>query len=362
MTTRILFVGDNWHGSSARSMREALAARSDLALTDVGEDRYVPAYRGAALRLAGRLLRPLQRRELAAAIRAAAAEFRPDALLVYKGRWISAGLIEELSRRGVATVNVFPDLSPHAHGRALREAIGRYDLVISTKPSHPPLWRSLYGYANACVCVPHGYDPDVHLWEEPAPEADRDAALCATWRPEYDRLLRALAEELGDQVSFAVAGAGWPEHRRGFPARWRFFGPAVGRAYGEFLRGAKIAVAPVNGAIAVDGATQPGDQDSTRTYELAAAHCFFLHQRSAYAAEIYDEKTEVPFWSGPAELAALIRRWLPDAAGRRAMAERAHARAVPAYSIPRRAASVLAHVERLVRGRADAGARRGTPR
>jgi spore maturation protein CgeB len=302
--------------------------------------------------LAGRLFRGLQSRELSAAVLGAAADFGPDVLAVYKGRWIGAELVERIKAMGIATANVFPDISPHAHGRALREAVGRYDLVISTKPSHPQLWRSVYGYRNPCVCVPHGYDPAVHLWEEPAPAPQYDLALCATWRPSYGRLMRSLAEALGsDAVSVAVAGSGWDGPRDGLPRHWRFVGPKVGRAYGEFLRAAKIALAPVNTEVAIDGAAQPGDQDSTRTYELAAAGCFFVHQRTDYAAEIYDERSEVPFWSDAAELAGLVRRWLPDERGRREAARKAHARAVPAYSIPRRAESVLRHLEALVAAR-----------
>ena len=99
------------------------------------------------------------------------------------------------------------------------------------------------------------------------------------------------------------------------------------------------------------GVKQPGDEDSTRTYELAAAHCFFLHQRTDYVATVYDEQNEVPLWGDATELASFVRRWLPDEAGRRSMAARAHARAVPAYSIPQRAASVLQHIEQFIKAR-----------
>ena len=125
----------------------------------------------------------------------------------------------------------------------------------------------------------------------------------------------------------------------------------MGRAYGEFLRSAKIAIAPVNREVVIRGVKQPGDEDSTRTYELAAAHCFFLHQRTDYVSTVYDEQNEVPLWGDATELASLVRRWLPDETGRRSMAAKAHARAVPAYSIPQRAASVLQHIKQLIKAR-----------
>jgi hypothetical protein len=350
--TRILFVGDTWQGSGARSLREAFSTRKDVFIGDIGEDHFIPHYRSLPLRIASRLLSGLQSRELESVILDAINGLDPDVVVFYKGAGIRAGLLKTISRMKIPTVNVFPDNSPHAHGRQLKEAMGYYNLVISAKPFHPGLWQSVYGYKNPCLCVPHGYDPLVHLWPDQSLTQTYDVALCATWRPEYDRLMRQLAGELtGDSITVAISGSGWPSHRFQLPHNWKCFGPREGRAYGEFLRSAKIVIAPLNRDANIQGVQQPGDEDSTRSYELAAAHCFFLHQRSKYIETVYDDKKEVPFWSSAAELAALIRRWLPDEAGRRTMAAKAHARAVPAYSIPDRAASVLNHIEHLLRQR-----------
>lgn len=349
---RILFIGETWQGSSARSLREALALLSEVVINDVGEDHFLPNYRYLPLRIANRLLRPFQLRELESAVLRAMSGFRPDVVVVYKGAGVGAGLVEEMRSSGVPVVNVFPDYSPHTYGRRLQEAISYYDMVISTKPFHPRLWQSVYGYRNPCVCVPHGYDPGVHYWADPAPSQTYDVALCCTWRPEYHRLMRTFADALGDDsVAVAIAGSGWIAHRDKLPRHWHYVGPRVGRAYGEFLRSARIAIAPVNREVVIRGTRQPGDEDTTRTYELAAAHCFFLHQRTDYVATAYDEHSEVPLWSDATELASLVRRWLPDEAGRREMAAKAHARAVPAYSIPQRAVSVLQHIEQLIMAR-----------
>lgn len=352
--TRIFFVGETWQGSSARSLREALALLPNVLMNDVGIDRFVPNYQHLPLRIANRFLLSLQLRELESAVLLAMEGFRPDAVVVYKGASVGAGLVEAMRSSGVPVVNVFPDNSPHSYGRRLREAMGRYDLVISTKSFHPRLWQPHYGYRNPCVCVPHGYDPSVHFWADPTPSQTFDVALCATWRPEYHQLMRAFADALGDNsITVAIAGSGWSKHLEQLPRHWLYVGPRAGRAYGEFLRSAKISIAPVNREVVIRGARQPGDEDTTRTYELAAAHCFFLHQRTDFVATIYDEHSEVLLWSDATELASLVRRWLPDEAGRRAMAARAHLRAVPAYSIPQRAVSVLQHIEQLIKSGRD---------
>ena len=200
------------------------------------------------------------------------------------------------------------------------------------------------------MCVPHGYNPRVHLWSGPAVSHEYDVALCGTWRPRVqNRLMRSFAAVPGtSELTVAIAGSRWTEHREELPSHWQLLGPRTGRAYGDFLRAAKIAIAPVTRDVVIRGVKQPGDEDTTRTYELAAAHCFFLHQRTDFVATLYDERTEVPLWADARELAALVQRWLPDEAGRRSLAERAHRRAVPAYSIPQRAASVRAHIEALI--------------
>ena len=192
-----------------------------------------------------------------------------------KGRVSARAWLKKCERSGTPLINVFPDYSPHAYGRHVQEAIGCYDLIISTKPYHPQLWRSVYGYRNPCVFVPHGYDPGVHYWADPSPAQLYDVALCCTWRLEYHRLMRSFADPLGDEsLAIGLAGSGWAAHRDQLPRHWHYVGPRIGRAYGEFLRSAKIAVAPVNREVVIRGIKQPGDEDTTRTYELASAHCF----------------------------------------------------------------------------------------
>jgi spore maturation protein CgeB len=122
--------------------------------------------------------------------------------------------------------------------------------------------------------------------------------------------------------------------------------PALtGRAYGEWLRRGRIVIAPVHREVIVDGVRQPGDEDTIRTYELAAMSCFFLHRRTPYVQTLYDERTEVPMWDNAEELAALVVRYLPLEEERCEMAARAHARAVPVHSFQNRARQVLEHVK-----------------
>lgn len=342
---KILFVGETWKGSSARSLCEALAVLPDVYMDELGEDHYFPKGKSLVVRGTNRLLRRWHRAELTREIAAKISALQPDVLMVYKGSGVSTEVVQRAKQSGVFTVNVFPDYSPHAYGAELREAMGEYDLVVSTKPFHPANWNAIYGYANRCVCVPHGYDPAVHYWPEPPGEQDIDVVLAASWRPQYERLMVELGDVLGDeQISVALVGPGWAERRDRLPSIWQVSGGLYGRAYGEFVRRGKIVIAPVHREVFIGGIQQPGDEDTTRTYELASAGCFFLHRRTPFAMTVYDENREVPMWDDASELADLIRLYLPQEEMRRVMAARAHARAVSDYSVPARASQVIAHI------------------
>lgn len=341
----ILFVGETWKGSSARSLCESLTKIPDLIVDEIGEDNYLPRYCSLFLRILNRLIKPQQILELQRQIFIKACALKPNVLMVYKGNGVSAETVNFAKQAGIFTVNIFPDYSPHAYGSRLQAAMGEYDLVVSTKPFHPAGWGPIYGYSNPCVCVPHGYDPAVHYWSEPPDEQDFDVVMAASWRPQYETLIKAFCEEMrGQQVRVGLAGSGWEARRGEFPADWEFAGPLYGRAYGEWLRRGKIVIAPVHSEVMINDVQQPGDQDTTRTYELASSGCFFLHRRTPFAQTLYDEETEVPMWDSPQELADLVKRFLPLGEQRQIMAAAAHRRAVPAYSVPTRAAEVVEHV------------------
>lgn len=347
--SRLLFVGPNWKGSSARSLREGLGTIPGVLIDEIAEDQYAPIYKSVPLRVANRLLNRLQILELERDTLAKVKSFKPDVMVVYKGNLVTTNLLRKLKALGLPLINVFPDFSPHSHGHRLSDALHQYDLVISTKPFHPSHWAPTYGYANRCVFVPHGYDPEVHYWPIAAEEQTIDVALAATWRPEYHKLLIALGQQAAlSSVRFALSGPGWEPHRRDFPSAWQFPGSLYGRAYGTWLRNSKIVIAPVHSINVVKGKRQPGDQDTTRSYELAASGCFFLHRRTPYIKTMYDEQTEVPMWDDAAELGRLIAKYLPLVEERRAMARRAHLRAVPDYSIPERAKAVHQWIEELI--------------
>lgn len=306
----------------------------------------MPKPRALSLRAINRFLRLMYRQELYRQILNSVAAFNPEIVMTYKGSWIQKDFVHCLRAQGCTVVNVYPDCSPHAHGAEHKEAVGAYDLVISSKPFHPEMWQSVYGYNNRCVFVPQGYDPVLHLVPDSAAAQRFDIGLVATWRPEYNNLMKSLRNLLsGERVSVGIGGNGWMAHREEFPPDWVFAGELQGRAYVEWLRSVRVCLAPVTREVVINGTRQPGDEDTTRTYELAAAHCFFIHRRTEYARILYDESAEVPMFDTPEELAEKILYFLPRIDERNRIALAAHRRAVPAYSLDRRAEQVVSAIE-----------------
>ena len=338
---KILFVGESWLGSCARSAREALARRAEVELDEISEDAWFPRPRTRWLRALNRMVAPAYRRDFNAHVLDKVKALHPDVVMTYKGYAFHADLVAAVRALGAFTVNIYPDNSPHAHGSAHRDALGAYNLVISTKPFHPPQWRQTYGYENKCLFVAQGYDAGLHLVSAPPSEFEFDVAMVATYRPEYGRLLIDLANALGDRdFSVAIGGSGWEAVRAVLPRQWTFPGPAQGRGYVSLLRQGRICIAPLTREVVIDGRRQPGDVDTTRTYELAAAHCFFIHRRTEFARSLYADY-EVPMYDSAEELAGLIRHYAANDDDRARMAAAAHRRAVPAYSLDERAGQIV---------------------
>lgn len=344
---RLLFIGDSWLGSSARSMREALSRQPGTLVEEVAVDLYIPSSGTTITRIFNRALGSFQRQALQAQVRKCTEAFRPDAIIFYKGAGFDAQFLRGL-QAFAPVVNIFPDYSPHAYGPVLAEAMGTYDLVISTKPFHTAGWKEIYGYTNRCECVTHGYDPLVDLRTAPPTQYEFDIGIIATGRPEYIELLEGVAARLRDpSIKVLVGGNNWNGFRARLPQHWVFPGPFLGITYIETLRKARIVLAPIQTRVVVDGKVQPGDVDTSRTYQLAAAHCFFIHRRTPYVQSVYDETSEVPMFDDAAELAQKIDYYLERDEERRAMAAAAHARAVPEYSLDSRARDVLRHIEEI---------------
>jgi spore maturation protein CgeB len=345
---RILYIGHNYSGSNARSLFEAFVRLFPSEVDDIGMDLFLPRSNTGIFRIANRILRPYQKADLQKFILGQVDDQRPDFVLVYKGAFLDSEMITAIKAAGPKTVLIFPDYSPHAYDRSLRKAVGAYDLVCSTKPFHPALWKSVYGYENQCVFVPHGYCPNRHYSDKPIERPEFDVMFIGNGRPEYYELFQALAARVdGEGLRVAIAGPNWTPQQVRLPDAWARPGPRWGLGYREWLRKAKIAIAPLNTRVVINGVVQPGDVDTSRTYSIPAANCFCIHRRTDFVKALYDEETEMPMFDDADELAEKIVFYSRRDELRQLMTTAAHARTVPAHSTDARAAQIVEHLETL---------------
>ena len=341
---KILYAGHFLSGATGRSVKDAMARMPDVEIDEFDMDNFTPVGRSFRTRAIYKLIRPWQYADLRKTLLSRARYVRPDAIMTTKGSALDVMTIRALQDEIGPVFNQWPDPSPLAFGKTIRNAVGAYDAVFSTKRHHPGIWASEYGYSNPCYHVPHGYSPETHLCDGPADEADQDydVVSIASGRPEYYELIREFHNALaGRKLRVALGGAAWDRYPDGLPEGFENIGERFGRAYTDWLRRGKIVIAPVMTGVNVQGEIKRGDEVTNRTYQCAAACTFFIHTRTSEAKELYDEETEVPMYSDGAELAKLVLHYLDRPAERRKLAMAAHRRAVPHYSHDARAARMI---------------------
>lgn len=352
---KILYAGHFRSGLSGRSMKDALARIDDVEIDEFDMDSFMPIGRSFRTKAVYKLIRPWQMADLRKVLISRARYVEPDVVITTKGSALDVATIRTLQADGIPVFNRWPDTDPRAFGPMIRDAVGAYDAVFSTKRHHPEMWGPVYGYENPCHHVAHGYCADLHLYEgAPDPEQmDYDIVMIASGRPEYYKLMQEFIDGLGGRkIRMALGGAAWDKFPGGLPDGFENIGERFGRAYTDWMRRGRIVIAPVMTKVMVDGSAERGDAVTARTYQCAAAHVFFIHTRTDEARELYDENTEVPMFSDGHELAKKVSYFLDHPEERAKFAAATVRRAVPAFSHDARAAQILGLVRQTLAERA----------
>jgi hypothetical protein len=337
---RILFLGENWYGSSARACCYALR-RLGCDVRDVDIQTFLPQVRQRASKAALRLLRGMMVREYNQRILEIASLFQPDVLLAFKAAYIKPATLRQLRQQGVALYNYYPDTSAFAHGRLLPKSLPEYDCVFYTKPFWADdVWKKNLILRQA-IFLPHGYDPEIHRVHEIGPQDSRrfdaDLMVVATYNRAKENLLQQLVGKR-PELKLVIWGNRWEKCRS---TRLRPFirGMALeGSDYAKAIRVARINLGLLSGR--VSGASQ-GDETTTRTYEVPACGGFMLHERTPEVLRLYQEGKEMAAYGSVEELAQKIDYYLAHPGERQAIAQAGHERCVPAYSYDNRMREIL---------------------
>ncbi len=340
MTLRVLFLGENWHGSCARACCHALR-RLGCDVSDFDAQTIFPQLRRRSLRAVLRVAEPQLVREYNQQILDLSSTFMPDIFLAFKGGYVQPETLKTLKQKGTALYNYFPDTSAFAHGSLLPKTLPLYDCVFLTKKFHDGDLRARINLRESAF-VPHGYDPELHRpWE--LDERDRaqyghDVGVIATYTRPKEKLLEQLVT-LRPNLDFQIWGNQWRERCQSERlGKFIQCAPLNGTSYAKALRAFRISLAVMSGT--VSGASR-GDETTTRTYEIPACGGFMLHERTAEVLELFEEGKEIACFNDAEELAGKIDYYLDKPEERARIAAAGHARCVPAYSYDNRMAEII---------------------
>ena len=303
---RVLFVGDDWYGSNATSLRNAILRHGHDCLTFNSTSM---GNAGLPRRIARRIspVSPSQS-EWNALLVHTVKMWRPDVLFVFKGLAVTP---EVLATTTAMCVHYHPDDSTNPENRSsiYDAAENHYDLHVTTKSFNVDELKAR-GVARA-MYVPCAYDRD---WHRPVPR-DRSRSyvvgFIGTRRANRTRLINELADEWGR--AFLICGDRW---RRDLYAVRK--ATVQGPQYGFNLSRA-VARAPVQLGLLN---SYNRDRHTCRSFEIPAAGGLLVAERTDEHIAMLDDEKEVLLFSSADELRSHIKRTArePEAAARMAHA------------------------------------------
>lgn len=295
---RILFVGDDWVGSNARSLADGFRqAGHEVVVVDTTSvtlpARLSPpwVYSKFAHRRA-----PWDVTALHDEIESAAAAFTPDVLFAFKSVHLDQRRL--LNTPASLRVHYSPDdvSNPYNTSPDYLAHEAAWDLIVTTKWHNVPELTARG--AQHVKFVRSAYDPAWHHLTARRGARRFLLGFIGAVRPDRRDLLIALAREYrGDML---LRGPGW---RRVRPL-WQTGAEIGGAVYGEHF---SAAVAATTANLVLLNSDNR-DTHTCRTFEVPAAGGLFVGERTDEHAELLQDGSECFLFSGPAELREIIDR------------------------------------------------------
>ncbi len=263
-----------------------------------------------------------------------------DWVLVVSAMFLHPDILILLRRAGLKVACLFTE-SPYDDEPQLTVA-GLVDVAWTNERSSVAALRA------ACprtYYLAHAFNPDAHRPDLPV-DLDvpcHDVVFVGTGFRERIDLLKALPWS-GSDIDFGLYGTWSALGPRSWLRREALKGSVVdNRLAAQLYRAAKVGLNWHRTSQGFGtGADHPqiagAESLNPRCYELAACQSFFVTDRRAELDDVFGDL--VPTFSTADELDALVRRWLPDDAGRKARAAAIHD-AVRSHTWHARAEQVL---------------------
>ncbi|MCA0157421.1 glycosyltransferase [Tsukamurella sp. M9C] len=309
---RILFAGDDWYGSNARSLAEGFRrAGHDVTVVDTTAVT-LPRRGGPAWWYAKRTGRRAPA-TVEAVHRRLEAQPVADLLFCYTSVHLDqerllnlpAGRHVHYSADDVANpVNTTPEYLAAEPG---------WDAIVTTKAHNVP--ELLARGAQRAILVRSAYDPDWHRPVAPRSSRRYAAGFVGNARPDRAALVTGLAARLGPE--FYLAGPGWRRRPAVVRSRATVRGPQYGTALSAAIGAIDANLVLLN--------SDNRDTHTCRTFEVPAAGGLFVGPRTAEHAELLADGREALLYDDPAEIDGIVARVRAEPAAAARIAAAGHA-------------------------------------
>jgi spore maturation protein CgeB len=307
MGIRVLFIGENWHGSNATScLRAFRAAGCDVMSID--ERHFFPQWITLKMRAIRRLIRPLIVSDFASNLKVQAEQFRPHLVFMFKGVYVRKSELIYLSSLGAKNFIFYPDVNLESHyqqsGNDFWSCAREYDVFFTPKSYQMETLKK--NGVKKVEFLPYAFDPWCHypvsLSSDEEEKYGSDVTFVGTWGKERAETLHKLVEK-NFPYSLAVWGNQWERVNTSSPLReYIKFSPAYGETQAKIFKGSKIALAFLS----------PPDLHTARTFEIPAYGAFMLAESSSEHKEFFEEDHEIVCFSDVEELRQKIDYYLEN--------------------------------------------------
>ena len=341
----MLFIGDQWLGSNARSLSMALRRNGWLVeILDPGYFLPQPTYTKFSLILR-KLMNGLYRFNLNREILYRIDSSPPAIVFVYKGTAIRPDTIQHIANSNSTVVLYYPDFSLYASGKNIPQCIPLYDAILTAKSFGEDDMRPLG--AKETHLVLHGCDTDVHrpIPQELLPKPMRcEVAFIGMWSPHKEAVLDGLLKRIPG-LDLKIWGKYW-DRSNALTVRERFTGRAVfGDQYAAAIQSARINLGLLSEKRF--GASS-GDLTTARTFEIPGCGAFMLHQRNEEVLGCFEEGKEIECFDSIDELAEKVHYYLDHEQERATIAKAGYERCVEEHTYDHRAEQISGYLHDLV--------------
>jgi|694.fasta_scaffold25466_4 hypothetical protein len=205
---KILFVGDMWYGSNARSLRDGFEQLGhDVLSVDTTPltkpIRLSPAWVYKVINDGERL--PTELRKIQESIAASVSQNRPDLLIVFKGIYINQAFLLSLPVKIKIHYSADDVSNPENLTADYLTHESEWDAVVTTKSFNVPELNSRG--VRKPVFVWSAFDPALHFRYEVSPKRKFEIGFVGNRRPDRNSLILEVATQF--QSKFYLAGPGW---------------------------------------------------------------------------------------------------------------------------------------------------------